>query len=103
MSEWTIRLIDRTEGDCHCQMMPTVGGPMPPLKRHWAALDGLRAIAVFGVLMVHLPDPDFFRGGYLGVDVFFVLSGFLITSLLLASGTSGKAASTSATSTPGGC
>lgn len=46
------------------------------------ALDGIRAIAVFLVFLFHSRVPGFF-GGYLGVDVFFVLSGFLITSLLL--------------------
>ncbi len=47
------------------------------------ALDGLRALAVFGVMLYHGGAP-LFGGGYMGVNVFFVLSGFLITSLLLA-------------------
>ncbi len=46
------------------------------------ALDGLRAIAVFGVMLFHGGAPGV-GGGFLGVNVFFVLSGFLITSLLL--------------------
>lgn len=48
----------------------------------FAGLDGLRAIAVVTVMLFHM-TPGFVVGGYVGVDVFFVISGFLITSLLL--------------------
>jgi peptidoglycan/LPS O-acetylase OafA/YrhL len=51
--------------------------------RYMPALDGLRAAAVGAVLLYH-GDVTWAAGGYLGVDAFFVLSGFLITSLLLA-------------------
>ena len=52
-----------------------------------AGLDGLRAIAVLLVVVYHAV-PSTLVGGYLGVDVFFVISGFLITGLLLRERTS---------------
>lgn len=48
-------------------------------------LDGLRGIAVAAVVVYHA-RPDWLPGGWLGVDVFFVLSGFLITTLLVEHG-----------------
>jgi peptidoglycan/LPS O-acetylase OafA/YrhL len=50
---------------------------------HLHALDGVRGLAVIGVLFFH-GGFDWAKGGWLGVSVFFTLSGFLITNLLLA-------------------
>ncbi len=66
-----------------------IGGSPPERFRlgHRPELDGLRGVAILSVLVyhtinnrLHLP---IFSGGYLGVDLFFVLSGFLITTILL--------------------
>ncbi len=56
--------------------------PTAVTGHHLPALNGLRALAVLGVIAYHL-QLGWATGGYLGVDLFFVLSGFLITTLLL--------------------
>lgn len=53
-------------------------------SRHVPELDGLRGVAIIAVLIHHHLTPFSLKGGFLGVDLFFVLSGFLITGLLLA-------------------
>ncbi|WP_221585334.1 acyltransferase family protein [Microbacterium sp. G2-8] len=61
--------------------MPPSPRPAPPVHRQRLDIQGLRAIAVLAVIadhVLHWPN-----GGFVGVDVFFVISGFLITGLLL--------------------
>ena len=55
---------------------------VPLTGRYLPGLDGLRALAIAGVIAYHL-GYGWASGGYLGVDLFFVLSGFLITTLLV--------------------
>nr|WP_306271346.1 acyltransferase family protein [Ornithinimicrobium sp. HY1793] len=76
--------------------VPPIEGTAPPQRRrrrrgpreadprpgHIHGLDGLRALAVVSVLVFHFA-PSALPGGFLGVDIFFVVSGFLITTLLL--------------------
>jgi peptidoglycan/LPS O-acetylase OafA/YrhL len=55
---------------------------VPQVLRYWPAVDGLRVVAVGAVLLFHL-DRSSLPGGFVGVDIFFVISGFLISAVLL--------------------
>ena len=73
--------------------LPTEHAPSTPASLSHAAhrpdIDGLRGIAVLSVLAVH-SFPQWVQAGFIGVDIFFVLSGFLITGILLQSLEAGR-------------
>ncbi len=73
--------IDRTSGAPAAG--PATTGTRPLSLPRNAALDGLRGLAVAAVVVYHL-DLGWMQGGFLGVSLFFTISGFLITSLVLA-------------------
>jgi peptidoglycan/LPS O-acetylase OafA/YrhL len=69
------------------QATQTSGQSAPALKSdaaHRSDIEGLRGVAVLSVLAVH-SFPELLKGGFIGVDIFFVLSGYLITGILMRS------------------
>src|SRR5487761_1471362 len=70
------------QADSKVMKVENGGGQRVGGRRRVPALDGLRGLAVAGVIAYHL-NPSWLPGGYLGVDIFFVVSGFLIPGLLL--------------------
>ncbi|MGW7414827.1 acyltransferase family protein, partial [Streptomyces sp. NPDC054863] len=60
----------------------TESGPSPHRSAFRPDIEGLRAVAVLAVLAFHAQIPGA-QGGFVGVDVFFVISGYLITGLLV--------------------
>lgn len=71
--------ISHEEHEIHVRVRKAV--TMGNKRRYITGLDGIRTLAVLGVIIYHL-FPNQLPGGYLGVTIFFVVSGYLITDLL---------------------
>ena len=77
-----------TPHSCNQPSPAPVAGHRPAHLRYIRGIDGLRAVSVLAVLVYHHyvvggSSPGWLPGGFYGVEVFFVVSGYLITSLLL--------------------
>ena len=75
-------VLENTAADDRLLPSGDEAGTAPGDRRFRPDVQGLRAVAILLVILFHAEVPGF-RGGYVGVDVFFVISGFVITGLLL--------------------
>lgn len=83
MSEQTLPIQNSVDAQEAAPLVSTAKGTAAHQRLGFRPdVEGIRAIAVLVVVLYHSHVPGF-RGGFVGVDVFFVISGFLITSLLL--------------------
>lgn len=79
----TSHLMSYTDSHSTTEGTPAWGTRRGPVVPYVPGLDGLRALAVLAVIVYHA-NREWLGGGFLGVEVFFVISGYLITLLLIA-------------------